>query len=328
MSYFANVGIKDGPNLDAFSRLRVSTPVTLFDSDQRYGDNALLWENQFVGTGAVSNNYNTASVVMTTGGTGSTASAIRSTKKSFHYFPGKSLIAIMTFVFDGGGVVNNTRRAGYFDAQNGVFFELAGSTMNIVQRTYTSGSMAETRVASSSWNIDKMDGTGPSGVTLNPANCQILIIDLQWLGMGRVRVGFDVDGVIYYAHEFKNANVLTLPYMSMACLPVRFENFNTGTAGGTATLSQTCATVCYEGIGEPLRGLQFNANNATAGISIPTSSTTTFTPVLSIRASTVGPNSVTNKGQDYLPSTIYDGGFYAVPVGVGIQRHPLRSLLG
>ena len=298
MSYLSKMRYADSGNLDAFDRLRTSTPVTLFDSSQYYGDNALVWENQFVGTGAVSNSLNQSSVIMTTGGTGSTASAIRQTKKTFHYFPGKSQSVSLTFCFTGGGVTNNTRRAGLFDAQNGVYFELAGTTVNMVLRTYTSGSVVESRIPQASWNLDVMNGTGPSGLTLDVTKAQIFTADLQWLGAGRVRVGFNINGAVYYVHQFLCANVLTIPYMGTANLPVRFENFNSvGTAGGTATLQQICATVVTEGVTEPLRGFQFSASNGQTAVTIPSSSTTTFTPVLSIRASTTGPNSQPNKGQ-------------------------------
>ena len=297
MSYLSKIRYADSGNLDAFDRLRTSAPVTLFDSSQYYGDSALLWENQFVGTGAVSNSLNQSSVIMTTGGTGSTASAIRQTKKNFHYFPGKSQSITLTFCFTGGGITNNTRRAGYFDAQNGVYFELAGTTANMVLRTYTSGGVVESRIAQASWNLDIMNGTGPSGITLDVTKAQILAIDLQWLGVGRVRVGFNINGVVYYVHQFLCANILTIPYMGTANLPVRFENFNSGgTAGSTATLQQVCASVITEGETEPLRGLQFSASNGQTGVTVPSSSTTTFTPVLSIRASATGPNSQPNKG--------------------------------
>ena len=296
-NYLNQIRYQDSPNLDAFSRLRISSPVTLFDNTQAYGDSSLVFENAFVGTGAVSNVYNSSSVLMTTGGTGSTASAIRSTKTSFHYFPGKSQFVTMTFTFT--GQTNSTQRAGYFDGQNGVYFEwVNNTTANVVLRTYTSGSVAESRIAQSSWNIDKMDGTGPSGITLNMANSQILVIDLQWLGEGRVRIGFDTNGVLYYVHQFLAANVISLPYMTTGSQPIRFECFNTGSAGGTATILQTCATVVYEGQNEPLRGFQFSADNGTTAVSV----SSTLVPILSIRASTTGPNSQANKGQILIQS--------------------------
>jgi len=291
MSYFGKIGFQDSAALDAFARLRTSGPVTLFDNSQQYGDNALIWENLAAGGASAANDLPGSSVHLTTGGTGSTASIIRQSKKTFHYFPGKSQFATMTVVF-GSSVTNNTRRAGYFNASDGIYFEYANGTMNIVLRSSVSGSLVETRVAQSSWNIDKFDGTGPSGVTLVPANIQILVIDLQWLGAGRVRTGFNVGGVTYYAHQFLNANVISNVYMSSGNQPIRFENFNTGTANGTAVMEQMCCSVVYEGQNEPLHGQQFSANTGATTPLVGTS----LIPIFSLQASSTGPNSVQNKG--------------------------------
>ena len=67
---------------------------------------------------------------------------------------------------------------------------------------------------------------------------------MQWLGVGRVRVGFNINGVIYYAHYFNNANNLGSVYMSTPNLPVRYEVSSTG---GSVTLDQICCTVQSEG---------------------------------------------------------------------------------
>ncbi len=63
--------------------------------------------------------------------------------------------------------------------------------------------------------------------------------------MGRVRVGFDIDGVIYYAHQFLNANNLSVPYMQSATLPIRMVVTSTS-SGSTKTSYFKCATVQSE----------------------------------------------------------------------------------
>ena len=123
----------------------------------------------------------------------------------------------------------------------------------------------ETRVAQASWNIDKFDEPVPVVYSFNLANNQIFIIDLQWLGAGRVRVGFNINGIIYYCHQFLAANLITTPYMTLGSRPIRFENFNTGTASGATTLNQVCCSVVYEGEVEPPRGQQFTISDTTMG---------------------------------------------------------------
>jgi hypothetical protein len=289
------ISVGDSSSNDAFSRLRISSPTTLFDTQQQYGDDTTIWETSTTGTGAtITNLLNESTVQMTTGATTNGNQVIRQTKVYHRYEPGKSQMAVMTFVFDGGAVTNVTRRIGYFDANNGIYLEQAGSTVNFVRRTFTSGSVVNNAVAQASWNVDTFDGTGPSGITLDLSKTQILVIDLQWLGTGRVRCGFDINGIIYYAHQFLNANALTTVYMTTANLPIRAEIFNTGTAGNIATMRQICAMVTSEGGVEIGRAKQYSANVGGAGRSI---SSGTTVPLLSIRAKTTGPNSVRNSGQ-------------------------------
>lgn len=288
MSYFGSVAIKDGPNLAPFSGLRVVQPTTLFDSQMQYDTNPLLWETTLAGSGSATHLPNESSVRLRTT-TASGDSVIRQTKAYFRYQPGKGQMILTTFR-TAVPAANVRQRIGYFDAQNGIFLELDGTTINIVRRTYTSGSAVDNKVAQASWNLDKLDGTGPSAITLDWTKTQILIIDFQWLGVGRVRVGFDIDGKIYYAHEFRNANNLTLVYMTTPNLPVRYEITNSGTASSsTNDLIQICTSVISEGGVELGRGYPFSANNGITAIGV-----TTRRAVLSIRPAATF-NSIVNR---------------------------------
>ena len=85
-----------GTNLDAFGRLRVSNPLTLFDSSHRYSDNN-LWVNQITGTAAATFNQDEGLVNLTVG-SANNDEIVRETIKVFSYQPGKSLLAMSTFV--------------------------------------------------------------------------------------------------------------------------------------------------------------------------------------------------------------------------------------
>lgn len=276
---------------DAFSRVRISDPVTLFDSQQQYGDSSLVWENVLTGTGAVSNLLNESTVQMTTGGTAAGASVVRATRQYYRYQPGKSQLVFLTFCMDGGVKANVRRRVGYFDANDGIFFEVDGTSLEFVRRTSTSGSPVDNVVAQASWNLDPMDGTGASGYTLDVSKTQILVIDMQWLGVGRVRIGFDIDGTVIYAHEFYHANNLTTVYMKTANLTPRYEITNTGTAASATTMRHICGAIVSEGGVDEARALQFAAGRGATTLGV-----TTRRPVLSLRAKTTGPNSVRNTG--------------------------------
>ena len=270
--------------VDAFGRARVSNPLTLFDSSHRYRDNG-LWDTLTASGGTATFNANQGLVdlaVTTTSG----SKVYRETTKVFSYQPGKSLLIMTTFVFN-TGKANLRQRVGYYGAANGYYVELdgaSGNTLYLVERSSVTGSVAETRVASVNWNVDHMDGTGPSGVTLDPTKAQILWMDVEWLGLGTVRLGFVIDGKFILCHQFHHANLISSTYITTASLPLRYEIENTGTTASSSTLKQICSTVISEG-GYELRGLQQSVGTA---ITAPTTLAVagTIYPIISIRLKT------------------------------------------
>ena len=270
-----------GTNLDAFGRMRVSNPFTLFDSSHRYSDNN-LWASSITGTAAATFSANEGLVNLTVG-TASGDKIIRETIKVFSYQPGKSLLVMSTFVL-GDAKANLKQRVGYYGADNGIYFERDGTTNYMVERSSVTGSVTNTRVAQANWNQDPLDGTGPSGLTLDASKAQILYMDVEWLGLGTVRTGFIINGQFVPAHNFNHANLVNTTYITTASLPLRYEMENTGVTASTSTLKQVCSTVISEG-GYQLAGAQQSIGTA---INAPRTLTTaaTFYPVISIRLKT------------------------------------------
>ena len=263
---------------DAFGRLRTSTPLTLFDSSHRYKDNG-LWTTSS-GTGATTSFDSNAGLVTLNTTTTSGSEIIRETTKVFSYQPGKSLLVMSTFVMN-AAQTNLRQRVGYYGASNGMFLEQNGTTISFVERSAVTGSTVDTKVAKADWNIDPMDGSGPSGYTLDLTKAQILWMDVEWLGLGTVRIGFIINGEFVHCHSFHHANLITSTYITTASLPLRYEITNTAATASSSTMKQICSTVLSEG-GYELRGLQ-QAIGTT--ITAPYSMTTagTFYPIVSIR---------------------------------------------
>jgi len=310
ITYYPPIGTKEnpsyvainGPNVDAFGRLRVSEPYTIFDSQNRYSA-----DNQFsvatTGTGTTTFLSNEASVKMevTSGGVGSVT---RQSFRSFPYQPGKGLLVLATFVMDSSTSVNLTQNVGYFNTSNGVFFKRTGSTNSFVLRsssTPTPGTPSDIRtVNQSSWNGDKLDGTGASGITLDITKAQILWMDFEWLGVGSVRCGFIINGQYIICHTFNNANGVATVYMTTAILPVRYEIITT-TSAVAASMKAICCSVISEG-GYGATSIEHVAGrvNATSGSTI----TTSFYPMVSIRlASTALGAVVIPSSYNFLPTT-------------------------
>jgi len=272
---------------DAFGRLRVSNPLTIFDSANIMSKNN-LFDEDLTGSGTVTYTANKSTVNLNVT-TASGDKVIRQSKRVMSYQPGKSLLIFNTFVMNAqeSGL---EQRVGTFDANNGIFFEDTGTGYQIVRRTYTSGSSVDTDVAQASWNGDKLDGTGVSGYTLDPTKATILFTDYEWLGMGSVRVGFVIDGKFITAHTFLNANNLDTVYIQTANLPIRYEIETTGTISGTAVLQQVCSSAITEGGYEP-RGVEQTIGTASlGGVNLTTAGT--FYNIATIRIKTSRPYAV------------------------------------
>ena len=263
--------------IDAFGRQRVSEPFTIFDNSFRYGDDTRNWSIATAGSGTSTPLENESSIQMSVSNA-SGDSVYRETKRVFQYQPGKSLLILNTFVMS-TPKANLRQRVGYFGNENGIFVEQDGLTLNIVKRDYLTSAPTDTQIAQTSWNVDPLNGTGPSGITLDMSKAQIFWIDMEWLGVGSVRTGFVINGQFVIAHIFHHANIISSVYMTTATLPIRYEIENTAGTSGNSTMKQICSTVMSEGGFTP-RTESRAASTALAGLAL---SNSIAKPLVSIR---------------------------------------------
>lgn len=261
--------------VDAFGRLRVSNPYSIFDNNFPIDKNPLIFTELTANGGTATHDTNKKAVILTA--TTTTNSSVKfQTRQYFKYHPGKSQLVILTGNFKEYQADVN-KYLGQFDDDNGYFFKV-DSTVKVGIRSKVSGSVVDTEIAQANWNLDKLDGTGSSGKTLDITKQQIFIIDYQWLGSGRVRFGFNIDGEVVYCHQFIHANILTTIYTQSADLPVRAEIKNT--VSSTSTLEFTCATVIAEGGFHP-DAIQRGVSNGSTSRSFSTPGTQI--PILCLR---------------------------------------------
>jgi hypothetical protein len=282
-----------GPVSDAFGRLRVSNPYTLFETQARYFDHGQFASN-IAGVANVVYVSNQSSYQLNVG-SAEGDSVLRETLKPFPYQPGKSQLTLNTFCMN-TPKTNLRQRVGLFDANDGVFFENDGTYNYFVIRSASTG--VEERVRQDAWNVDQLNGTGPvtnpSGYTLYPDRTQIMFADVEWLGVGSVRVGFVINGGYVICHIFNHANQVgnTKVYMTTASLPVRYEITNTGATTGNSMMTQICSTVVSEG-GFQLSGSgNPRAASHLIGSPVRLPNDQTFLPILSIRLKSTNLNAV------------------------------------
>lgn len=232
----------DSGEVDAFARKRVSQPYTLFDSTLRYDKRSDVWNETISGSASSTHNINQSSVHMTVT-TASGDSVLRRTRKRFPYQPGKSLLSIQSFAgtTPASGLI---QEVGLFDNNNGVILRASGTTLQLVIRGKHSGVVTENVVNQDQWNMD----TAP---WLDFSKANIFVTDLEWLGAGRVRCGFILDGEYYYCHEFLHANNISNVYMTSAVLPQSYYIANESATVSGATLKHICSTVASEGGFQP-----------------------------------------------------------------------------
>lgn len=268
-----------GVAVDAFGRARMSTPLTLFDSSHRYKDNG-LWSTANTANSTITFSSNEGLINLTLTNGAANNEIVRETTKVMSYQPGKSLLAMNTFVMN-TPKANLRQRVGYFGANNGIFLEQSGNTISFVERSMVTGSVVDTPAPQSTWLYDKLDGTGPSGLTLDLTQAQIFWTDVEWLGVGSVRCGFVINGQLIHCHSFHHANILSSTYITTASLPLRYEIKNNGAVSGGSTLKQICSSVISEG-GYELRGAQQAIGTP---VNVPKSLATagTYYPIVSIQ---------------------------------------------
>jgi hypothetical protein len=296
----SEVSLKDSANLDAFSRLRVSNPLILHNSQFTYDLTPVIMEQITNGSGAaIAHDATNRNALMTFASTPTGGKAYMQSYEYLPYQPGRSQLIFVTFNMI-ASVANVLKFAGYSDGVNGIEFQLDGTTKQF--KIYSGSSAGDETVAQSSWNLDKLDGTGASGFTLDITKTQILVIDIQALYVGRVRIGFDIGGNIIYAHEFLHANLFTSPYIQTANLPVRCGM--TCTATVSTTMNFICSAVISEGGTEDINVFGYTFQQDTGVISVGTGGT----HMLSLRPKLTF-NTFTNRTRvAYIDVEIYNAG--------------------
>jgi hypothetical protein len=85
----------------------------------------------------------------------------------------------------------------------------------------------DTRVPQSQW-LDPLDGTGPSGYTLDLTRMQMFYIDYSWYGAGFIRWGLrTARGQVTYVYQQTNNNFQYEAYMRSGNMTSRYESNGT-----------------------------------------------------------------------------------------------------
>ena len=141
------------------------------------------------------------------------------------YRPGQGVLLRFTGLFS-PGVAGNTQMIGGFDSVNGMGFGYDGTDFGVFRRRAGTTNW----VAQTAWNIDKLDGTGPSGITIDfsAGFGNVFQIEFQ-VGFGGIIYKVENPGIARFTtvHVEAYANTATVPSLTTASFPMRLESNNT-----------------------------------------------------------------------------------------------------
>lgn len=272
---------------DAVGRLRVSQAYSSFDGQLHYGQLHHNFIPVLTTGGTATNNLPAAALTLAVTATAGSKVISRSRRQYYVSGQGQLIMETFNFIAPDAGI---RRSVGYNDNEDGMRLEQIGSVVSCVLRSSVSGAPIDTAVAQADWNIDKMDGTGPSGVTIDWTKTQLVAFDFIWQGVGDVTFYLDVDRTLIPIHKFKNTNTMTVPYMSNPNLPCSYEIENIS-SGTVASMLQICASVFTEG-GKPKPQVVRSTSSDYTVVSCKSSSST---HVISIRPAALF-QGIANKG--------------------------------
>lgn len=262
--------------VDAFGRIRTSEPQTVLAVKHTIDDLQYRWSTVEANGGTL--NFNTGFSTATLSVSGAGAYVIHQTRRRAYYQPGKSQLAEISFLAKGGQAPADARwRVGLWDGDDGMYLEGNGRSTSAADLSFNlKGTSWGTRtVTGANWNTDPMDGTGPSGVVLDPTKSQLVWFDCEWLGVGGVRCGFIIGGKRILCHRFNwNNDADSEPgvYCSTLNLPIRYQLEDLTGSGSSVELDAICGTVKSEGGQDNVGSPQSSVNAVTiaaAGVIVP-----------------------------------------------------------
>lgn len=264
------------PAFDVFGRT-IGTESDLVNIFKFYtGDHINDFEKKVVGTADAVFDPLFAGLKLTTGT--ANGDSVKYTSHRYHHCrPGNGMPALFAARSADAGKVGLTRRMGLFDDDDGVFFEIVDTDINVVVRSSLTG--LEDRIPRASWNGDRLDGSlgdnNLSGQTLDPTKNNVWWIDYQ-PGAGAIRFGTYINGDKTVCHIIGHYNELDRQWMGASSLPYRIEQTNTSVTGSSSEMWLFCVVIQNEGYPDVFRSNYGISNSLTL-------TSETFVPLISFK---------------------------------------------
>jgi hypothetical protein len=246
---------------DSFGRFMVAAPHKLYENGATHAiDTTRYHSTALAGSGTVTRNATTTQIELYTTTASGDKAQFRSRR---HVQYNKANSQEIFLIYKANPIANRRERWGYFNDNNGVFFEHDGTNPRLVIRSDVSGSIVDTKIEQADWD-DALDGTGPSGLTIDWSKQTVYHMDFGWLSSRGVRFFVDIGGTFVLVKEWYISNALAVPFMATATLPMSFEVENTDTIAQATTSAITCYAVQSSGSSTQEGPIRILSNGTTA----------------------------------------------------------------
>jgi hypothetical protein len=313
--------------MDAFGRLRTAAVQNLLDIKHVYDKNPLQVNEVTAGTATSVFDQQYARVRMSTSANNDLV--IRQTKTHPIYQPGKSQLfegsfsnfQIETNIIKRIGCFTSTTASTYNSVFDGFFLESNGVTSAITFNIYLSGSCTYS-ADTTTWNNTDFDVNN-----FDWSNTNLMTVDYQWLGVGRMRFGMVLSGQTFYFLDYTAANNIPTVYMSSPNQPIRYEIRQVGV--GSGYFDMLCSQVSTEGA---LNGLystvgvinSTTANLGTSGTKYPYIGYRLKQSYKSVTSQYSGLSILNNSNDNYLITIEFNPTLSVTPSWTDIPNSPFQ----
>lgn len=230
------------PTLDPYHNTKISTECVLgiyeFSQDS-YED---LYSKILLSGGTFEYINSTSSLKLSTSSVPTSKSEII-THRHHYYQPGTFIKGIFVVSCGDLGKTNNKRLWGLYNDRNGIYFTLDGTQIGVGIRSSSTGPTVDTTVFQSNWNVDKLDGTGQSGIILDVTKSYQYFIEYNWpAGIKRFGIYDPTDGRIT-CHIINESGKNPVSTLQNSSLPLSFTNENYGVVGSSSELNINSAVI-------------------------------------------------------------------------------------
>lgn len=284
MSYIIDnvISLEQNSQVTSFGRLRTANTRLLGEYRYMYGAGTSTEFNDLIVGNATLIKDQARNCYLARTTTTSGDRVVRQTKQYHPYISGTTTLGLMTFV--ASPLQPNLQQLfGMYDDLNGFALRLNGTTPEFI--IIRNGVINEV-IPQSAWNGDKLDGSksfaNESGETLNFTKAQILCIDYQWLGVGKVRFQFVIGDKTIIAHTAYHANNVTEVYTNQPSLPFRWELKNTGIITNPSEAMLICASAYCEGA-DFETGFSRSVSTLNSGVDVTALNSTNGKGILALR---------------------------------------------